>query len=152
SGVFAARAVCRPWSVVGWSKVARFLYLFLLWVSIHTVLLSFTPDFETARARDGLELLEQLTVTPPNLWYLYALALYFVVAKVTRHAPPAVVLGAAFALSTASAAGLLATPGNRGALYQNLFFFVAGLRLRPIVEDSARRATWRRVVVSGGAY
>jgi uncharacterized membrane protein YcfT len=152
SGVFAARAVHRPWSVVGRSKVARFLYLFLLWVLIHTVLLSYAPDFETARARDGLELLEQLTVTPPNLWYLYALALYFVVAKVTRRAPPALVLGAAFALSAGSAAGLLATPGNRGALYENLFFFVAGLHLWTLVEGAARTATRRRVAVCGAAY
>ncbi|HEU4425418.1 MAG TPA: acyltransferase family protein [Pilimelia sp.] len=152
SGLFAVTAVNRPWSVVGRSKVARFYYLFVLWVLIHTAALALTPAFDTARARDGLELLEQLTVTPPNLWYLYALALYFVIAKVTRRAPRAVVLGAAFALSTAAAAGLLATPGNRGGLYQNLFFFLAGLHLRPFLERLVRAANWWRVAVTGAAY
>ena len=152
SGVFAAGAVNRPWSVVGRSKVARFYYLYILWVPIHTALLALSPDFDTARARDGVELLEQLTITPPNLWYLYALAVYFVVAKAVRRAPPAVVLGAAFVLSAAAAAGLLATPGNRGGLYQNLFFFLAGLYFRPFVQRLARTANLRRVALTGAAY
>ena len=152
SGVFAANALHRPWSVVGRSKVARFCYLFLLWVFIHTAVLSLTPDFDTARARSPLELLEQITITPPNLWYLYALALYFTIAKLVRRVPPAVVLGAAFVLSAVAAAGLVATPGNRGGLYQNLFFFLAGLYFRPFVERLAGRSNPRRVALTGAAY
>jgi uncharacterized membrane protein YcfT len=152
SGLFAANAVNRPWSVVRRSKVARFYYLFLLWVLIHTAVLSLTPDFDTARARSPLELLEELTITPPNLWYLYALALYFTVAKVVRRVPPAVVLGGAFVLSAVAAAGLIATPGNRGGLYQNLFFFLAGLYFRPFIERLASSSNLRRLAVAGAAF
>jgi uncharacterized membrane protein YcfT len=152
SGLFAANAVNRPWPVVRRSKVARFYYLFLLWVLIHTAVLSFTPDFDTARARGPLELLEEITITPPNLWYLYALALYFTVAKVVRRVPPPVVLGSAFVLSAVAAAGYIATPGNRGGLYQNLFFFLAGLYFRPFLERLAGSSNLRRLALTGAAF
>lgn len=152
SGMFAAGAVGRSWRVVGRSKVAKFGYLYAAWLLIHTAVLALVPDFDTARASGPLELLEQLTITPSNLWYLLALAVYFTVAKVTRRLPTTVVLALALALSVAAAAELLATPGNRGGLYQNLVFFLAGVRLRPVVEGLARAANWRRLALLGGGY
>lgn len=76
------------------------------------------PDFDTAHANDALDLLEQLTITPSSLWYLYALALYFVIALAVRRLPMALVLGVALALSIVASAGLLEIPGNRGGVYQ----------------------------------
>jgi uncharacterized membrane protein YcfT len=152
SGMFAAGAVARPWRVLGRSKVAKFGYLYALWLLVHTAILAFTPEFDTARASGPLELVEQLTITPSNLWYFYALAMYFTIAKAVRRLPTPVVLAAAFALSAAAAAGVLATPGNRGGLYQNLFFFLAGLYFRPVVGKLAASAGWRRLVLTGGAY
>ena len=93
SGMFAIGAVNRPWRVLGRSKVARFLYLYAVWLLIHTVLLALVPDFDTARADGPLDLLAQLTITPSNLWYLYALALYFAIAKAARRLPAALVPG-----------------------------------------------------------
>ncbi|MEU4399584.1 acyltransferase family protein [Micromonospora orduensis] len=152
SGVFAANAVQRPWRVVARSRVAGFLYLYALWLLIHTVVLAVAPDFPTDRATSVLGLLEQLTVTPSNLWYLYALALYFTLAKATRTAPRLLVVVPAGVLSAVAAAGLLETPGNRAGLYQNLVFFLAGLYLRPQIERWAATATRRRLVLTSGAY
>jgi uncharacterized membrane protein YcfT len=151
SGVFAASAVQRPWRVLGRTKVAKFGYLYALWLLVHTAALALVPDFDTARAGSALELLEQLTITPSNLWYLLALAVYFTVAKAVRRVPTALVLGPALLLSSIAAAGLVATPGNRGGLLQNLVFFLAGLRLRPLVERLAT-AGWRRTAAFGSAY
>jgi uncharacterized membrane protein YcfT len=139
--------------VLGRSNVAKFLYLYAMWLLIHTFVLSFVvPDFDTTRAHGPLDLLEELTITPTNLWYLYALALYFAVAKATRRAPKALILGVALALSVATAAGAFAVPGNRGGLLQNLVFFLAGLHFRAPIERLAAAATWRRVAATGGAY
>jgi len=110
------------------------------------------PDFDTARADSPLDLLEQLTITPTNLWYFMALALYFAVAKAVRQVPTALVLVPAFLLSAVAAADLIATPGNRGGLLQNLVFFLAGLRFRPMVERLASTANWKRVALFGGVY
>jgi uncharacterized membrane protein YcfT len=152
SGMFALGAVGRSWRVLARSKVAKFGYLYAVWLLIHTAVLALVPDFDTARADGPLRLLEQLTITPSNLWYLLALAVYFTVAKAVRRLPTTLVLTVALALSVVVAADLLATPGNRGGLYQNLVFFLAGVRLRPLVEGLALAANRRRLVLLGGGY
>ncbi|WP_203831818.1 acyltransferase family protein [Catellatospora citrea] len=152
SGVFATTALARTWRQTARSRIAKFLYLYAAWLLIHTVLLSAVPDFTTARADSALALLEQLTITPSNLWYLYALAAYFVIAKALHRVPRAVVLTAAAALSAITATGVLATPGDRGGLYQNLVFFLAGVYFRPVIERWAETVTNRRLVLSFLAY
>jgi uncharacterized membrane protein YcfT len=144
SGFFAATAIGRPWRVLGRSKVAKFLYLYVVWLCVHTALLSLVPDFGTERASGVAQFLAQFTITPSNLWYLQALALYFVVAKLCGRVPPPVMLAAAFALSATAAAELVPTPGDRGGVYQNLVFFLAGLYGKPVVERVAASATWPR--------
>lgn len=152
SGMFAAAAVQRSWSTTARSRIARFYYLYLVWFTVHTLVLSLVPDFDTLAAHSALDVLEQLTITPTNLWYLVALALYFVVAKVTRRLPTWAVLVPALALSVIASADLLAAPGNRGQLYQNLFFFLAGLRFRPLIERWAKAATLPRFLVGAALY
>ncbi|WCN79141.1 acyltransferase family protein [Micromonospora sp. LH3U1] len=152
SGVFAANAAQRPWRVVARSRIAGFYYLYVVWLLIHTAILAAAPELPTDRATSALGLLEQLTITPSNLWYLYALALYFTIAKATRRLPRALVLVPAAALSAVAAAGLLDTPGNRAGLYQNLVFFLAGLYLRPQIQQWATTASRRRLVLTSGAY
>ncbi|MEV4623570.1 acyltransferase [Asanoa sp. NPDC049573] len=152
SGVFATNAVRRPWRQVARGRIAKFLYLYAVWLLIHTALLAAAPGFPTDRATSVWGLLEQLTITPSNLWYLYALALYFVLAKALRRLPPLAVAVPAAVLSAVAAAGLLAVPGNRAGVYQNLVFFLAGLYLRPSIERLAAGATRRRLVLSFTAY
>ncbi|MGI5520392.1 acyltransferase family protein [Micromonospora sp. CA-259024] len=152
SGVFAANAAQRPWRVVARSRIAGFLYLYAVWLLIHTAVLATAPELPTDRATSALGLLEQLTITPSNLWYLYALALYFTIAKATRRVPRALVLVPAAVLSAVTAAGLLDTPGNRAGLYQNLVFFLAGLYLRPQIQRWAATASRRRLVLTSGVY
>ncbi|MEZ0072826.1 acyltransferase family protein [Planotetraspora sp. GP83] len=152
SGVFAANAVNRPWRVLGRSRVAKFLYLYAVWLLIHTAILAAAPDFNTDHADSVLGLVEQLTITPSNLWYLYALAVYFAFAKAVRRAPRPVILAAAAALSVITAAGVLATPGDRGGVYQNLVFFLGGLYFKPYVERWAATATNRRLALTFVVY
>jgi threonine dehydratase len=152
SGLFAVGAVTRPWPVLIRTRVARFSYLYALWLLIHTAVMWSTPTFDTARARSAGELLSQLTISPTNLWYLFALALYFAVARATRRVPTAWLLTAALALSAVAAADLLPVVSNRGQVYQNLVFFLAGLRLRPVIETYASTASARRLLPAGAAY
>ena len=153
SGMFAATAVNRPWPTVARSRVAKFLYLYMVWLAIHTAILAPLPiAFDTEIARDAWDVVEQLTISPTTLWYLFGLAVYFVTAKLLRKVPMVPVLLVAVALSTASAAGWIDSPGNRASLYQNLFFFLCGLYLRPHVENLAARTNWWKVAVTGLGY
>lgn len=152
SGMFAAAAAARPWSRVRRSRIATFGYLYVVWFALHTLVFSLVPDFDTLAAHSWAQALEYLTVTPTNLWYLLALVVYFVLAKVSLRLPTSLVLGAALLLSAAASAGWLDGPGNRGQLYQNLFFFLAGLRLAPHVHRWAAVAGLRLLALCATAY
>jgi uncharacterized membrane protein YcfT len=152
SGVFAVGAISRPWAVLARTRIARFAYLYALWLLIHTAVLTLNPSFDTARAQDLGDLLAELTISPTNLWYLLALALYFAVARSLRRVPTTWLLAGAFLLSAIAAAHLVPVPGNRGQVLQNLVFFLAGLRLRPAIESYARTTTAGRTVIVGLAY
>jgi uncharacterized membrane protein YcfT len=152
SGFFAARAVKRPWRTVARSRVAKFFYLYVLWLSVHTLVLSFFPGFATDHAGSVVEFVAQLTITPTNLWYLFALAVYFVIAKLSRRLPFWIMLAAAFALSATASAGFLAVPGDRGGLYQNLLFFLVGIYGTTLVKRIAVEASWLRLALVGVPY
>ena len=134
SGFFAAEAVNRPWSAVFGPRVARFLYLYLLWTLIHMGILWAFPDFPTFVPRNVAEFVEAVTISPPNTWYLYALALYFVVAKVLRRVPRAVLIVGAAALTVAVSAGAVDVISNRGSLFANLLFFLIGVHFAPQIR------------------
>jgi uncharacterized membrane protein YcfT len=152
SGMFAARSVSAA-SGGSWRRRAgRLALLYLAWVLIQTVVLALAPEFDTARATDGWELLAQLTISPTNLWYLLALAVYLVVGRATRGLPTAVVLTAAFVIAAVAGAGVLPELGNLWQLLQNLFFFLVGLRLRAVVERLATRSGFGVLLALAAGY
>ncbi|HTN54879.1 MAG TPA: acyltransferase [Microbacterium sp.] len=154
SGMFAAGAVLAPERTRLADRALRLGLLYALWVVIQTFALAAAgPDFDTARATDLGGLLLNLTVSPTNLWYLLALALYLVLGRITRGVPTVVLLPVAFAVSAVAAAGILPDWGNLWQVVQNVFFFLAGLRLRAGVHRLAgHRPGWRTAVVLGAAY
>jgi uncharacterized membrane protein YcfT len=152
SGYFAVRAVQRTWPEVLRTKVAKFYYLYVLWLIIHTAILAFVPDFGTESADGPLKFVAQLFITPSNLWYLYALALYFIVARATRRVPAWVMLALAFLLSATASAGLVAVPGDRAGVYQNLVFFLAGLYGKTVIDKLAAEASWLRLAIIAVPY
>lgn len=139
SGCFAASAVARPWAAVFRGRVVRFLYLYLLWTLIHMATMWAFPDFPTLVPRSIAEFVEAITISPPNAWYLYALALYFLVAKGLRRLPSWIPLAAAAALTTAVGAGLIDIVSNRGSLLANLLYFLIGTTFSQRIVGLAAR-------------
>lgn len=152
SGMFAATAVNAPTGSSWRRRAGRLAAVYVIWVVIQTFVLALTPDFDTARAENGWQLLAQLTISPTNLWYLLALAVYLVVARLLRHVSTTVVLPVAFVIAAVAAAGLIPDLGNLWQLVQNLFFFLAGLRLRPMIERFAAASGPLRTLMLGAAY
>lgn len=138
SGMFAARAVLADDGSSWRRRAARLSLLYVVWVLIQTFVLALTPDFDTARATNGWELLAQLSISPTNLWYLLALAVYLAIGRLTRGLPTVAVLAVAFVIAAIAGAGVIPDLGNLWQLVQNLFFFLVGLRLRAVVERFAK--------------
>lgn len=152
SGVFAAAAAARPWRTVAVTRVWTQYRLYLLWLLVHTAVFTLTPGFPSLHAGTVPELIAEATVTPTNLWYLWALALYFVVGKLTARVPASVVLTVAFAVSVAASAGWLDSPGDRTQILQNLAFYLAGLRLHGPVRRLAAQGGRRLLLTAVPAF
>lgn len=147
AGLFAARVVAANEPQTLWRRASQLFLVYVLWVLIQTSVLALTPQFDTARARTGWELLAQLTFSPTNLWFLLALAAYLVIGRAVRSVPTFVLLPAAFALTATIATGVIPDSGNLWQVAQNLFFFLIGLRCRTLVMRVAERARFSRMLV-----
>ena len=152
SGLLGARALAEDSPGTVWMRAARWGSLYLVWVLIQTAVFRLLPGFDTAQAQSWGELLAELTIQPTNLWYLFALTLYIVVARMTRSLPVGLVLGAAAVLSGVASMGILPDSENLWQVLQNLVFFLAAARLAHVVRALAAAASVPVLLGAGVAF
>ena len=144
SGTFAAAAVRRPWPSVLGKRVVTPYWVYVAWLGIHLAVFALVAtSIETHRPPDLLAALPHLLYAATGVWYLYALAVYFVVAKVLHRFPARLVLAGA-ALLSASVSYLPVEGVNRMSILQCLVFFLAGCYL-PDLLSSMRRLSSAQV-------
>lgn len=151
SGYFAHRAIQRPWRHSFRSRVAQNLYLYVLWVALLGLFFNsvIRPQF------GGVDytwqgVWAQLLNIVSHPWYLYALGVYFVVAKVmARQRWKWVASGSAAALYLASGQVWLPLPAN---LCSGLVFFLIGAYWPELVRLMAYRLKAKRLVGLVAAY
>ena len=105
SGLFAAKTIDLDWRGFLRDKVGNILYLYVLWTFIvffTTIFIAqaFGPD-EIDWSRPFLLFIEP----PRTLWFMYALAVSFVLAKLLKPLPTVFVFGVAFVLYCWSISG-----------------------------------------------
>jgi uncharacterized membrane protein YcfT len=144
SGLFLAARIDRPWQSYLDSKAVHFAYFYILWMTIQFVVRG--PGLF---AQGGAELVADSYIDGfiepfGTLWFIYMLAVFFVVTKLVRGLPPAVVLLAAAALEIA--------PIHTGHLLIDEFasryvYFFAGYRFAPVVFAYAAAVSARALPV-----
>lgn len=98
SGLFLAARIDRPWRAYLDTKVVHFAYFYGLWLTIQFALKAPSMVAESGAAATLADYLASFLVPFGTLWFIYLLAVYFVVAKLLRPAPKALVLAVAGAL------------------------------------------------------
>lgn len=151
SGWFAASALRRPFREVARRKVLQPYYLYVLWLTVQTVAVDvrIRPYVESADL-DGF--LHALVVPTGNLWYLWALAVYFAVAAlVPPTARPALcaLSGLAAVVVTAVDTGLGSRPTD---LVHFSAFFLLGAVAPGVVSGVAAHVTPGRTVAVSVAF
>lgn len=99
SGLFAYRVITRPdWGTFLRDKVGNLVYLYALWVAL--LFLATDVALYAVNGRP-LDLGRQLTIfwdPELNIWFLYALAIAFLLARLVRDVPVWIILAASVAL------------------------------------------------------
>jgi uncharacterized membrane protein YcfT len=134
SGLFAWRMITRTsFSDLMRDKVLNFLYLYVLWETLLFLLRNVPQHFLHGRSLSFAHQLSLLWEPIFNIWFLYALALAFLVAWLLRRVPAWIVLVAAVALYLASvASGEWRFLGFVERLVRLFPFFWLGLMVRPM--------------------
>lgn len=162
AGLFAQKWVAGPWRSLWSGKLSLFLWVYAVWSVLATFSFMLGMDMQDQRGNylHQLTYLVRAPVLPRfELWFIWALAVLFVVAKLVRRAPVWVQLGVAALLSavTLSVTGVTSA-GPVGAV-RYAFFFLLGLhgRARLISYSAVPRrlllvavvAVWAVVAVLG---
>jgi uncharacterized membrane protein YcfT len=149
SGFFAAGAIRRPWRLVV-RRVTSPYYLYVVWLLVYFVVYRLETETDANRTDDLHDLLGELLWAETSMWFLYALGVYFLVAKLLAPLPAPVVLGAATALALWSGwSGI--EYNNKLSVLSHFAFFVLGSSFPEAVRrcgDLSGPVLWRL----GGAY
>lgn len=155
AGLLAVKWMRRTFRELMTSKVLTLAWLYVLWQFLTALSYLLVPNVSTPGKSNLSEFLTAAAtpVLPQNsLWFIWALALFFILGRALYGRVPAwVVLVPAGAVSSLSMAGLIPT-GNLGwdGALTNFVFFAAGVfGARLVTGFAAWLRTWTALVVVG---
>lgn len=146
SGMLAASAIHRPWRA-SLTRTTGMVYLYVLWMVLFL-------GFQALLGLSVGEPVWAVVFARSGYWYLYAMALFFVIARLLRNQPAwAVVAVAVLPNLLRPMVDQLVATAVPGSLYtsmaMNLCFFLTGVYFRPLVTGLAERTTWLHTIVLG---
>lgn len=130
AGMFAAPWVFRrSWRQLASGKIAFLMWVYLLWCAIRWVYFLIVPRLGTPEPFHFTRLLAAPLWPTNELWFLFALCVFFVIAKVAVKLPVWLHVSIATVLSASAFAGLIEAPTEAydGILSYYLFFLVGCL-------------------------
>lgn len=150
SGALASSMITRPWKTLLVKRAWGMYYVYLIWVTIHTFIYFAAPArwVEPTVGRWFAEATYSLT----NLWYLYALAVLYPLAKLLRKAllPAAV---AALLIPLALPAGWAGETGMLHAVPESAGWFLLGAAIAGTIKSlPAGRGTLAGGVAATALY
>lgn len=145
AGLFAAKALQANWRKFLDTKILHFAYFYFLWAVLQLGLKLALPG----EGNHNLSLADfwLLPFEPfATLWFIYALALFFLMARLTRTLPPVFMLAFAGALYAADVhTGWTAVDEFSG----RFIFFLVGLHASRFVLDFANWTNRHKVIALG---
>ncbi len=146
SGLFAASVIARPWRALWATRLSTLVWAFGAWTLLRFGLFSAFPLSSRPYENDVMSVIQAPWAPVTAAWYLHALFVFFVIAKLTTRVPPWLQLAVAGALSALALNGFLSFPETQyeRLAIQYVFFIGAGhLKnpLRRLVEASTATTT-----------
>jgi len=153
SGMLAAGAVSRPWRLSR-RRTFGMTYLYILWSAIFFTVVALYVN--TGLVAAITQFPGRLLVGSSGYWYLYALLLYFILAKLLRRYPAWIVVAVAIGLNLLRApvaqwnrdyfVGIDAG-SSMTSIVTNLVFFLIGAYYKELLAQITRWASWLWVAV-----
>ncbi|MFJ2550877.1 acyltransferase family protein [Microbacterium sp. NPDC087591] len=151
AGLFAEPVIRRPWAAVWSGRVGVLVWVFLLWTVLRFAYFSLAP-METRPAETDVFALILSPVRPTTgLWFLHALIVFLVLAKLMRRVPAWIQLAGATLLSALFFSTLTTGSLSYNGMARYFVFFLAGLYLRErVLIGNARPRPFLTFAVGAG--
>lgn len=133
SGLFAPKWLQASWSDLLRSKVLLFVWVFLIWETIGALFfqLGLVMQDKCCGVRDTVVGLLLSPIMPIyELWFIWALALFFIVARATRRVDVRLQIGVAAAAAFVALMGWSGINDGWEGVLKYYLFFVSGIYLR----------------------
>lgn len=149
SGILAASAIRLPYRQLFRKRMSLLLYLYIAWVTLQTLFMLVLPPISTSGAPNATwASLVTLFVRPSsNLWFIYALPLFFTLAWLMRRWPPLLQVSLTVVIAVLFGAQLLHTGSPWDKMGKYLVFFIAAIYLGPLVRRRVPFVQWWHVVL-----
>ena len=149
SGILAASAIRLPYWQLFRKRMSLLLYLYVAWVTLQTLfLLALPPISPSGAANATWASLITLFVRPSsNLWFIYALPLFFTLAWLMRRWAPVVQVALTAVIAVLFGAGVLHTGSPWDKMGKYIVFFIAAIYLGPLVRRLVPLVRWWHVVL-----
>ncbi|MEL4320444.1 acyltransferase family protein [Leifsonia sp. YIM 134122] len=153
SGVLGARAVALPYRGLFQRRLVLLLWLYVVWVIAQQLYMQAMPPISPGAAPDSWwHLIDFLVIPNPNLWFIYALPIFFTVAWLTRRLPPVIPLAVAALVAVGFGTGFLHTGTAWDKMGRYFVFFLLALLIGDWVRSVAPRATWWHALAVTAVY
>lgn len=156
AGLVAKRTLSLQFGVLMRTRVAKLVWLYALWSLMWAIVFDYVPINRESPDAAGHPLtrwLHSFVVPNESLWFIYALAAFFVVTWCTRKLPVSVQIGAAAALSIAAGSSLIEWDSGavrKACMY--FVFYVIALYGSDLVRRLAARVRWWQPTLAGAVY
>ncbi len=153
AGLFAGKWLMQPWRSLLRSKVLLFLWVLAVWSVVDMVVQ--LAGMATAGQQVSLTTAAKDLLLSPvkplfELWFVWALALFFIVAKLTRRLPIWVQMGVSGVLACVGLTIWLTTTTGLTGSAKFYFFFLAGIYFRQAFIAFAQSRLWIHLAVLAG--
>lgn len=149
SGILAASAIRLPYWQLFRKRMSLLLYLYIAWVTLQTLfLLALPPISPSGTPNATWASLVTLFVRPSsNLWFIYALPLFFTLAWLMRRWPPLLQIALTTVVAVLFGAQLLHTGSPWDKMGKYLVFFIAAIYLGLMVRRLVPFVRWWHVAL-----
>lgn len=141
SGLLAPSALALSFRDLFRKRLVLLLYLYVVWSTLQTAYGALMPPLSADQDPVTWWSFASILVQPhPNLWFIYALPIYFAVAWLIRRWPRLLQLGLAAVVSGVFGTGILSmvgVPWEKSGRY--FFFFLLAAHAAPVVRRLAPR-------------
>lgn len=154
AGMFAQKAISRDFSTLFWSRIARLLWLFLLWCTIWFVAFQFIPLVGEGQSAPSVSSLLLSLVWPnESTWFIYGLAIYFALAWLIKPLPLLAQLAIALVIAELFGTKVINSPnGALDKMGMYFLYFLLATKASDRVRARAPRVTWQSTIIACTLY